>query len=346
MNTFVVDKTKAKFINEKIKQRISDLSYNNSMFLPCLNSPNKEKFWEVVKDESIFVQMAIAIMFGEKMDIFAGCKVLPFKFWSCEAVLEFNLSNTVEDVNQINGSTFPNLSVLNISENNKSFSLIDGALFSVKNKRILCYPPKRTNKEFIIPKEVKAIERHCFTNNEYIEKIVIAEGLTKIGTHCFSGCKSLKSINIPSTVKDISRSAFRDDEQLISIEIPHLIKEIKDNLFDSCTSLKSVTFGDGVESICLDAFRNCSSLTNIYLPDSVRYIHAYAFHMCKSLCKVSLPKDIKTIDGSAFAKCDSLTAIDYRGTMEQWNRINIRWKKINYKNAIKTIKCSDGIIQI
>ena len=346
MNTFVVDKTKARFINEKIKQRISDLGHNNNLFLPCLNSPNKEKFWEVVKDESLFVQMAIALIFGEKMDIFAGCKIIPYKFWSTEAVLEFYLSDTIEDINQINGSTFPNLSVINISENNKSFSLIDGALFSTKSKRLLCYPAKRTNKEFVIPKVVKSVERHCFCNNEYIENIVISEGLTKIGTHCFSGCKSLKSINIPNTVKDISRSAFRDDGQLITIEIPHLVKEIKDNLFDSCTNLKSVTFGDSVEIISLDAFRNCASLTNIYLPDSVKYIGSYAFHMCKSLNQVSVPKEIKTIDGSAFAKCDSLTAIDYRGTMEQWKTVSTRYKPINYKNKIKTIHCIDGDIKI
>ena len=346
MSTFKVDRTKASFITEKVKQRISELCHNNKRFLPYLNSPSKEMFWNLIKNEPIDVKMAIALMLGERVDIFAGCKVFPFEFFTCRAVLEFNLPNSIAEIKGVNGQSLPNLSIIRISNDNKFFSLIDGALFNKKSKRILCYPAKRTNKEYSIPKNVKTLVKYSFANNEYIESISISEGLTKIGMHCFSGCTALKNINIPSTVKDISRSAFRDDCSLISIVIPNAIKLIKDNLFDGCSKLNLITFGNSVEEIGFDAFKNCSSLTSVYLPDSVRYINAYAFHMCKSLVKVSLPKDIKRIDGSAFAKCNLLTAIDYRGTMEQWRTVSTRYKPINYKNKIKVIHCIDGDIKI
>ena len=346
MSTFKVDRTKASFITEEVKQRIIELYHNNIRFLPYLNYPNKEMFWGLFKNEPINVKMAIALMFGEKMDIFAGCKVLPFEFICCRAVLELNLPNSIEEIKWINGISLPNLSIINISQDNVFFSLIDGALYNKKSKRIICYPVKRTNKDYIIPRNVKALEKYSFAKNEYIENISISEGLTKIGMHCFSDCTALKNINIPSTVKDISRGAFRNDCNLTSIVIPNAIKVIKDNLFDGCSKLNSITFGNGVEIIGFDAFRKCSSLTNVYLPDSVRYIGSYAFHMCKSLCKVSLPKDIKTVSGRAFVKCNLLTAIDYRGTMEQWKTVSTRSTPINYKNKIKVIHCIDGDIKI
>lgn len=346
MSIFKVDRTKASFITEKVKQRISELCDNNKMFLPYLNYPNKEMFWDLIKNEPIDVKMAIALMFDEKVDIFAGCKVFPFEFCDCRAVLEFYLPNGIEEINGVNGVSLPNLSIIKISNDNKFFSLIDDALFNKKSKTILCYPAKRTNKEYSIPKSVKALEEYSFANNEYIENISLSEGLTKIGMHCFSGCTALKNINIPSTVNDISKSAFRDDCNLISIVIPNAIKKIKDHLFNGCSKLNSITFGNSVEEIGFEAFNNCSSLTNVYLPDSVRYIHAYAFHMCKSLCKVSLPKDVKRINGNAFVECNLLKAIDYRGTMEQWRTVAMVHRPINYKNKIKVVHCIDGDIKI
>ena len=346
MNTFKVDRTKASFITEEVKQRIIELYHNNIRFLPYINNPNKEMFWDLFKNETIVVKMAIALMFGEKMDIFAGCKALPFEFFCGNAILELNLPDSIEEIKGVNGRSLTNLSIINISKDNEFFSLIDGALYNKKSKSILCYPAKRTNKEYIIPKNVKALEKYSFAKNEYIESISIPEGLTKIGMHCFSDCTALKNINIPSTVKVISRSAFRNDCNLISIVLPNTLKEITPNLFNGCSKLSSITFGNGVEIISFEAFKNCSSLTNVYLPDSVRYIYSGVFYMCKSLCKVSLPKDIISVHGDAFVKCNLLTAIDYRGTMEQWKTVSTFLRPINYKNNIKVIHCIDGDIKI
>ena len=123
MSTFKVDRTKASFITEKVKQRISELCDNNKMFLPYLNYPNKEMFWDLIKNEPIDVKMAIALMFDEKVDIFAGCKVFPFEFCDCRAVLEFYLPNGIEEINGVNGQSLPNLSIIKISNDNKFFSL-------------------------------------------------------------------------------------------------------------------------------------------------------------------------------------------------------------------------------
>ena len=47
-----------------------------------------------------------------------------------------------------------------------------------------------------------------FAGDQYIEEIVLPEGLTEIGDRAFQYCKGMKSITIPAKVKKISSSAF------------------------------------------------------------------------------------------------------------------------------------------
>ena len=43
---------------------------------------------------------------------------------------------------------------------------------------------------------------------DYLETVVISDGVTSIGEHAFYYCESLKNITIPSSVKSIGKSAF------------------------------------------------------------------------------------------------------------------------------------------
>ena len=60
---------------------------------------------------------------------------------------------------------------------------------------------------------------------------------------------------------------------------------------------------------------------------------------------VKISKRLTDIYEMSFRNCTSLQAIDYEGTIEEWNNINISsdWC---YDSAIETIHCSDGDIQL
>ena len=173
-----------------------------------------------------------------------------------------------------------------------------------------------------IPESVTSIAPYAFFNCGNLTSIAIPEGVTSIGGYAFSGCSSLASIKLPNNLISIGSNAFRYCSSLASITIPESVTGIGEFAFAGCSSLTSITISEGVTSIGEFAFTGCSSLTNITIPDSVTSIR---------IC--------------VFSNCSSLTNITYNGTQEQWNRID-KYTKWKYNSAIKTITCTDGVIQI
>ena len=173
-----------------------------------------------------------------------------------------------------------------------------------------------------IPDSVTSIASYAFFNCSNLTSIAIPEGVTSIGGYAFSGCSSLASIKLPNNLISIGSNAFRYCSSLASITIPERVTGIGEFAFAGCSSLTSITISEGVTSIGEFAFTGCSSLTNITIPDSVTSIR---------IC--------------VFSNCSSLTNITYNGTQEQWNRID-KYTKWKYNSAIKTITCTDGVIQI
>lgn len=59
---------------------------------------------------------------------------------------------------------------------------------------------------------------------------------------------------------------------------------------------------------------------NIILRD---YKKNYAFDGCTNLVNTGIPANVTTIEFDAFFRCSNLTTVNYMGTIEQWNQINI-----------------------
>ena len=71
----------------------------------------------------------------------------------------------------------------------------------------------------------------------------------------------------------------------------------------------------------------------------------FAFYCCESLIDITIPDSVVSIGKYAFGYCSGLNDINYTGTKEQWNKIELGevWKK---KSAIKIIHCVDGDIKL
>ena len=68
-------------------------------------------------------------------------------------------------------------------------------------------------------KAVTAIDENAFYSAT-INKVVIPEGITHIGSGAFDNCKRLLDVSLPSTLTEIGGWAFRDCTALTSIVIP------------------------------------------------------------------------------------------------------------------------------
>ena len=171
----------------------------------------------------------------------------------------------------------------------------------------------------------------------YEEKL---SGVTKIRIP--SKCKVIRSDFYNSSLTEDYRNLIK---QMVTVEIPDTVTEIGDYAFYEWNNLEKVTIQGSVTSIGEEAFGCCYNLTDITMPESVTSIGGHAFSWCRSLINITIPESVTSIGEWAFSDCSRLTNITYNGTQSQWNSIS---KASNWKtdSAIKTITCTDGVIQI
>jgi uncharacterized repeat protein (TIGR02543 family) len=141
--------------------------------------------------------------------------------------------------------------------------------------------------------------------------------------------------SVPTGVTSIGSGAFLYCGKLTNITIPSGVISIGDSAFRSCSSLTSITIPSGVTSIGDSAFYGCSSLTSITIPNSVTIIGASTFAGCTGLMTITIGSDITSIGDGAFYSCNGLTKVNYRGTLTQWNAINIGTNNAPLTNAAK-----------
>jgi len=135
---------------------------------------------------------------------------------------------------------------------------------------------------------------------ETIQKVVIEDGVTTIGSCAFYGCGDLTDVTIPDSVTTIG-----------------------DRAFCSCASMTSVTIPESVTAIGEETFAYCFSLTSVTIPDRVTTIGMAAYAFCTNLTSVTIGDSVTTIENHAFHTCTNLTDVYYNGTVEQWNEISI-----------------------
>ena len=175
-----------------------------------------------------------------------------------------------------------------------------------------------------------------------IEKVVISDGITSIGSYAFADCINLKQVDIPQTVRLIGSYAFYNCKSLSTANVSdawcignkafaycNSMKTVKWNsktfnesseagynkitlgafAFEGCTILESVELPGELNSIGAGAFANCSSIEIVEIPDTVSEISDSAFNNCTALNSVSLPKGITVIEDGVFSGCSAMESI-------------------------------------
>lgn len=231
-------------------------------------------------------------------------------------------------------------------------------------------------KDAQLPENLTFISAGLFDGCSALETVEFSTKLESVGTNAFNGCRNLTSFisengakylgtatnkhyvlvekeneNIETcTINEetviISGRAFYGCSKLQSITIPNNVTIIGTSAFGNCTALTNITLGSGLTEIPENAFNGCTDLETITLPDNIKTIQESAFSGCKKLSQVTLGKGLSRLYGSIFAYCENLKAINYTGTVAQWDEINKResgtssW--FRRANALVTITCSDG----
>ncbi len=200
----------------------------------------------------------------------------------------------------------------------------------------------------IIPDFGKNEEKPWDEYAKNIEKIIVKNGVSSVGSYSFNNFSSLVTVEMPNTVERIGKFAFSDTKTFQEI--------IYDGTFDEWCSITNnehsnthyavVTYSDGyieyspaedfefingvivsylgnasvvhipeeingksVSKLGDGAFEDTLNCYHITVPDTVNEIGCEAFKGCSSLRSINIPYGITELDGT-FSDCVSLNRLD------------------------------------
>lgn len=114
------------------------------------------------------------------------------------------------------------------------------------------------NTSYAYNTENDVVGNYMFYNMPLLEKVVLPQGVTKVGTYAFDKCPRLAEIDpFPTTVTQIGAYAFRGCSALQSITLPETLESLGAYAFSSCSALQSITLPETLESLGTDAFSSC-----------------------------------------------------------------------------------------
>lgn len=218
-----------------------------------------------------------------------------------------SLSN-IGDISQvvfIGSSVFLNCSNLIIDELNlPNLTILQTAAFhKVKVKKI-------TNLGLIKALPDYSSSYKSYGDVDYLEKIVLPNGITTIPQSAFSNYIGLIDMTIDwASIEKIFSYAFYKVPSPMKIDCPNLTT-IGYGAFCNCIGLTEVVNLGSITEIQNAAsnssegtFAKCTNLKKISLPETLLTIGSYAFYLCTSISTINLPTSIETIKNRAF--CDS-----------------------------------------
>lgn len=141
-----------------------------------------------------------------------------------------------------------------------------------------------------------------------VTRIVIADGVTTVGSYAFSGFTALSTVSMPSTITTIGQNAFYGCYRLENISLTN-VTSIGKYAFSDCRAISEITIPAGVTCIEWGAFSDCSGIKTVQFHDGITEIGGYAFSGCNALTSVTIPDSVKTINDNAFSSCYRLSSV-------------------------------------
>lgn len=184
-----------------------------------------------------------------------------------------------------------------------------------------------------------------------IEKIVIGDGISSIGTMAFFGTKGLLSVEMSDTVTEIESAAFGFCRTLEGIRLSRSLEVIGGGALASCSSLSFLAIPASTTSIDPTALAGLSGLSSIAIDGenpvyyaendciiergtkrlvsitatgtipndgSVTTIGARAFAAKEDITEVYIPKAVTYVEAFAFCDCPLIADVYFEGTKEEW----------------------------
>lgn len=317
------------------------------------NTSEKDYDYDIINEEAVIIDYI-----GDEQNVIIPATLEGYPVTGIEnyAFSEYPSLTSVtipESVSEIGENAFMycwKLNRINVHEQNRYFTGVDGVLFNKDRTVLIYYPAGKDDEKYTIPESVTAIGYYAFygcsnlkqidvdEQNQFYRAIngvlfnkdatelikspagkedkeySIPESVTSIGDYAFAGCQYMLNITMPDNITNMGEYAFANS-MLESVTIPNSVTSLERGIFMRCNNLSSVTISDSVTIIGVGAFGWCPSLTNITIPDRVISIGNSAFSNCTSLEGVTIPNSVTSIGDYSFKNCASLVSITIPGSV-------------------------------
>lgn len=171
-------------------------------------------------------------------------------------------------------------------------------------------------RHLVIAEGVTFIGSKNFSDMEQLEELTLSSSIESIGDDAFNGCGNLSNFHFSDGLKTIGERAFAHCGNLKRLRLPGTLNQVGKDSFYKCSSLSKVSLPRSLKAIGDGMFAHCTSLTEIKIPGGVETIRSSAFYCCEKLKTVSLPRGLKIIGDSAFRCCSVLETISIPPSVE------------------------------
>ena len=151
--------------------------------------------------------------------------------------------------------------------------------------------------------------KQWYIGDSTITKVVLPEGIKKIGAYAFANLTALEEIVLPSTLMEIDYGAFYGCSSLqkITFSSENNLKIINQNAFEKCDLQNTIDLSSACV-ISAYAFAGNEDLKGVTTSDALLSIGQYAFAACKSLTDVTITASKVKYGSYAFTGCKALTS--------------------------------------
>lgn len=222
------------------------------------------------------------------------------------------------------------LTKINVNKNNKTYTSIDGILFTKSKKTLAIYPLGKKNSAYSVPKTVYKIAENAFSESSSIKTIKMTNSVKRIEDNAFAHCYRLKNVTLSQRLTYIGEQVFNDTEFNDTdsnwkngyLYCGNALISVKQNL-------KQVTVKKGTRILGTRAIDLCENLKKVTLPEGLLYINDYALHDDTKLSTLTIPKSVKEIGKDAIGVYSD---IDWDGNCIT-SKVNPFKVKV-YKNSV------------
>lgn len=174
----------------------------------------------------------------------------------------------------------------------------------------------------VIEEGVTRIGDNAFWGQSCLNEIELPDSLVSIGDGAFGHCSSMWEIDFPEGLQSIGDMAFTDCRKLNSVTIPRSVTQMGRSTFWGCDALTTVAIEADVVEIGNGMFGWCQNLTYVEFPTSLTHIGQAAFQECRNLKEICIPENVTVIGKGAFNYCTSLSRITFLGDAPSIDREN------------------------